>query len=63
MTLWFFSLAAQLPNQDVSGDETHLGATRTQNFVSCYTHFGPVLDTRRHIMPLCVYYTPKACIT
>jgi hypothetical protein len=29
----------------------------------CYTHFGLVLDTRRHIMPLRVYYTPKACIT
>jgi hypothetical protein len=32
-------MAAQSPNQDVSSDDqTHLGATQTQIFMSYYTH-------------------------
>jgi hypothetical protein len=43
-------MTAQLPSQDVSGDDqTHLDAAQMQIFVSYYyTHFVCVIDTRRH---------------
>jgi hypothetical protein len=33
------------------------------NFVSYYTCSGYVMNTRRHIMSLSFYYTPKVCTT
>ncbi len=50
---FFFTATARVLNQDVSGDIwTHLraAAARTHLFVSYYTHFGHVMNTRRQIM-------------
>ncbi len=47
----FFPLTAQLPNQDVSGDDlnTSWSYYLNTNFVSYYTQFECVMYTMRHI--------------
>jgi hypothetical protein len=48
----------------VSSDDQDASCPCTNiNFVFYYTHFGSVMDTRRHIMGLSVCYTAKSCIT
>ncbi len=48
--LLFFPLTAQLPNQDVSGDDLNTSwSYLNTNFVSYYTRFECVMYTMRHI--------------